>query len=333
MNKPIFFRYKPINNGKQIGNSRNTSTIKGIAIHMTDNFSVGADAMAHYRYLQKAERPGSAHYYISATKSMIEIVQPIGDSKVAWHVGDKWGYKNNPNRRKDLNNTNTIGIEMCVNKDGDFNSVRFATIELVKNLMVKYNIKPNNVVRHFDITGKKCPSQWNNNDWNEFKKEIVQPMKVKIDISRDAVKGEYMINNIINNITKPVDIKLMIDNKNIELKDKLINKNGRVYVKVKNNEFYPIREILEGLGYRVSWLQEEKTVMATINKDKTKEYKSIDIIIKPHDEVIPGIIKNGVTYISTPDGEIPLRIVAETLGFEVTYINEETPRVELQIKR
>ena len=45
------------------------------------------------------------------------------------------------------------------------------TIELVKELMAKYNIPVGNVIRHYDVTHKVCPAPFvnNSNRWNDFK--------------------------------------------------------------------------------------------------------------------------------------------------------------------
>jgi len=62
---------------------------------------------------------------------------------------------------------------MCVNEDGDFNITRQQTILLTRYLIEKYNIARQNVLRHFDITGKDCPKMMlDNNVWNQFLDEV-----------------------------------------------------------------------------------------------------------------------------------------------------------------
>lgn len=47
------------------------------------------------------------------------------------------------------------------------------TAELVKELMVKYNVPIENVIRHFDVTGKSCPAYFvNQSAWNNFKSRL-----------------------------------------------------------------------------------------------------------------------------------------------------------------
>lgn len=183
------FLFKPISNSKQLGPKRALSTIKYIVIHDTGNPGVGAGAMAHYRYLQGATRPGSAQYYIDDKM----IVQTIGDSRTAWAVGDKWGYKNNLNRIRDAKNINTLNLELCINRDCDPAKAYKNLLELTKNLMKKFNIPASRVIRHFDVTGKPCPGSWSGQGWAKwwaFKEDIKKPIEWEIDLSKDSTFGE-----------------------------------------------------------------------------------------------------------------------------------------------
>lgn len=158
---------KIINNRLQTGGKRPLSAIKFIVIHDTANNSRGADAMAHYRYLQHTTRAGSAHYYVDDH----EIVQAIDDSVVAWSVGDKWARKNRT--RDDVTNYNSVNVELCINEGIDKAKAYQNLIWLTRYLMAKY---PSEVVRHFDATGKPCPSTWQANNWAQwykFKKELM----------------------------------------------------------------------------------------------------------------------------------------------------------------
>lgn len=183
------FLYKPIINKRQIGQKRKYSDIKYLVIHDTGNTSIGADAEAHYKYLQTAQRYGSAHYYVDDK----QIIQTIGDSLVAWSIGDTWGYSNNPNRIKDAFNHNSISIELCINSDTDKDKAYKNLVELTKNLMKKFSFPVDKVIRHFDATGKICPGSWSKNDWAkwwQFKEDIQKPIEWTIDLTKDSVFGE-----------------------------------------------------------------------------------------------------------------------------------------------
>lgn len=183
------FYYMPIYNERQYSkNERKISDIKFIVIHDTGNTSVGAGALLHQKYLKQATRQGSAHYYVDDNY----IVQPIGDKKIAWAVGDTHSIENRT--RTDVNNSNSISIEMCINKDSDFYKMYLNTVELTKNLMKKFNIPAENVVRHYDVSGKSCPDTLKLNNWSlweQFKIDIQKPIRIKIDLSQSS-KFEYL---------------------------------------------------------------------------------------------------------------------------------------------
>ncbi|WP_051623448.1 N-acetylmuramoyl-L-alanine amidase [Clostridium hydrogeniformans] len=117
-----------------------------IVIHDTDNRATGANAKANRDYFANHNHAkASAHYVVDESN----IVQALEDNWLGWHAGER----NNPL----VGNRNSIAIELCVNKDNDFNKTLKNGIELTKYLMEKYNIPAENVIRHHDVTGKICP--------------------------------------------------------------------------------------------------------------------------------------------------------------------------------
>ena len=153
--------------------NRGASQIKYIVIHY-----VGAlgGAEANCKYYASQYVGASAHYFVGFNG---EIWQSVEEADTAWHCGAKT-YKH-PSCR----NSNSIGIEMCVrkkntkslgatDKDWYFEDATVASaIELTKSLMKKYNIPVENVIRHYDVTGKICPNPYVYNTgkhtWDEFK--------------------------------------------------------------------------------------------------------------------------------------------------------------------
>ena len=177
--------YKPITNTRQIGRKRGHSEIKFIVIHYTGNYNAGADAEAHYRYLQRATRYGSAHYFVDDR----QIIQTIGDGRVAWAVGDNQGHGRYLNG---CTNNNSISIEMCVNSDADQKKTYKNVLELTKNLMRKFKVPASNVCRHYDVSRKDCPHNFRANNWAlwwQFKEEIKAPIEWQIDLSKSSEFG------------------------------------------------------------------------------------------------------------------------------------------------
>ncbi|PWL52413.1 MAG: hypothetical protein DBY38_10795 [Clostridium cadaveris] len=129
-----------------------TISPKYIVIHDTDNRSFGAGAIANRNYF--ANHPNaqaSAHFTVDDRN----IVQVLEETWRGWHIGDRYpGVKPN---RPEANNSNTIGIEITVNPDSNFDTAMKNAIELTKYLMFKHNIPASNVITHNDATGKICP--------------------------------------------------------------------------------------------------------------------------------------------------------------------------------
>lgn len=137
-----------------------------IVIHYVGAVST---ALNNAKYFYNTYRGASANYFVDEN----DIYRVVKDSDTAWHCGTTGAYKHAKCR-----NTNSIGIEMCCfNNNGVIDvsdKVVERTIELVKELMAKYNIPVDNVVRHYDVTGKNCPAPMVSNParWNDFKAKL-----------------------------------------------------------------------------------------------------------------------------------------------------------------
>lgn len=138
--------------------SRFGNAIRFIVVHDTGNYRAGANAINHYKYFSGGNRNRSAHYFVDDR----EIVQIIDPKYAAWHCGDNTS-------RNGCNNLNSIGVELCVNSDSNRIAAKSNLIRLVHFLMIKYNIPPERVIRHYDVTGKLCPKSMIDNDWAEWK--------------------------------------------------------------------------------------------------------------------------------------------------------------------
>lgn len=140
--------------------AKRTSSIKYIVIHDTGNKSKGADANSHYRYFNGGNRNSSADFFVDDTK----ILQVNDYTKYqTWHVGDGKG-------KYGIANSNSIGIEICVNADGDYFKAFTKTVELTRYLMKELDIPIENVVRHYDASRKNCPASMCDDNWAKWKK-------------------------------------------------------------------------------------------------------------------------------------------------------------------
>lgn len=139
---------------------------KYIVIHYVGAVST---ALNNAKYFKTTYRGASAHYFVDEK----DIYRVVADKDIAWHCGAS-KYKH-----ADCRNSNSIGIEMCCYRKADgtldvSDKVIERTIELTKILMAQYNIPAENVLRHYDVTGKNCPAPMvaDVSKWNDFKARL-----------------------------------------------------------------------------------------------------------------------------------------------------------------
>ena len=142
------------------------SGIKYIVVHYTGNQSDTAENNAVYFAREDVGR--SAHFFVDEH----EIWESVPPSSVAWHSGAK------KFRHPDCRNTNSIGVEICMNdKKG---KVRQGSIDhaarFVRELMQQYGVPIERVLRHYDVTGKGCPGPMVDNPalWQAFKNKLAE---------------------------------------------------------------------------------------------------------------------------------------------------------------
>lgn len=156
--------------------SLRNSSIKYIVIHDTGNTGKGANALSHFNFFNGGNRDSSADFFVDDT-----LILQINDYNkfYTWHCGDGKG-------KYGITNSNSIGIEICVNSDGNYNMALLKTVELTKYLMQKLNIPSNRVVRHYDASRKKCPASMSKNNWAYW-----QDFKNRILKSEDLTMSQY----------------------------------------------------------------------------------------------------------------------------------------------
>ena len=83
------------------------------------------------------------------------------------------------------------------------------TAALVRMLMIKYSISASNVVRHYDITHKTCPTEYvNNANWKSLH-NVLTDSKSELVVSNKEVNPYTEPSGTIkyNVLTKSVDLK------------------------------------------------------------------------------------------------------------------------------
>lgn len=140
--------------------------VKGIVVHYTAN--PGTDAAANRNYFNNLEKINrqtgrdtyaSSHFIIGLEG---QIIQCIPLNEIAYASNDR--------------NEDTISIECChPDKTGQFNKGTLAALkQLVSYLCLKFRLREDAVIRHYDVTGKQCPLYFVEHEdmWEKFKEEI-----------------------------------------------------------------------------------------------------------------------------------------------------------------
>ena len=172
--------------------------VKKIAVHYVGN--PNTSALANRNYFENCKEGGryvSSHYIVGLKGEVIQCI-PLNE----------WSYCTNQA------NGYSISIECCHPKsDGIFNDSTYVSLcELCAMLLKKFNLTTNDLIRHYQITGKQCPIHWCPTKyqseavatarWNRFKQDVQTVMdggKVTrnntVDITESSIKG---------NIAKPI---------------------------------------------------------------------------------------------------------------------------------
>ena len=131
-----------------------TQPVRYIVMHYTANNGDTARNNCDY-YHRVGGLQASAHYFVDEHGAM----QSVRECDTAWHCGARAYW------HPECRNGNSIGIEMCSRKraDGSYyilpETVANAAT-LAKDIMQRYGIDTDHVLRHYDVTGKRCPMPW-----------------------------------------------------------------------------------------------------------------------------------------------------------------------------
>lgn len=220
-------------NKNNYGGSRDTSTIKFLVIHYTagDGDTDENNAI----YFKNNVVKSSAHYFVDDDS----VTQSVPDNYIAWHCGA------NTYKHATCRNANSIGIEIC---DDIKNGVIYPSaktienvLELVEYLMNKYSIPKENVIRHYDVTGKLCPAYWSGTPakdakwktefWNKIGNTPTVPTKP--NTSTTTTNTQALMYRIFNANNKQLGAYRNIDNILNDAKKRLL-KGEDVKITVRN---------------------------------------------------------------------------------------------------
>lgn len=145
-----------------------TEKIKNIVVHYTANPGTTAEQNRSYfeNLKDTKETKASSHFIIGLNG---EIVQCIPTKEVAYASNDR--------------NSDTVSIETCHwSEDGTYTDETYESlVHLTAWLCEKFQLTEDDIIRHYDITGKICPKYFveDENAWAEFKKDVKKMLEEK----------------------------------------------------------------------------------------------------------------------------------------------------------
>lgn len=135
--------------------------VNNIVVHYTGN--PGTTGLANRNYFEnlktKKTTSASSHYVIGLEG---EIIQCLPLNEISYATNQR--------------NNDTISIETChPDATGKFNDKTYQSlVTLVANLVKEYDLKVDDVIRHYDVTQKKCPLYFvdHPDEWEAFKDDV-----------------------------------------------------------------------------------------------------------------------------------------------------------------
>lgn len=149
---------------------QSSEKIEWIVVHYTGMIATQGDPDRAARAIARSTREASTHYLVGD-----HVVQLLPVKYAAYHVGAKGGYKLIP-----CYNGNSIGVDLCECKlDVSSSNVScndwYFTLQtlaigarLIAYLAKEHGIPTDHIVRHYDVTHKRCPRPFVGSDINAY---------------------------------------------------------------------------------------------------------------------------------------------------------------------
>lgn len=142
-----------------------------IAIHYTAN--PGSTAMSNRNYFENLattqENKVSSHFVIGLDG---EVVQCIPTSEMSYATNSR--------------NVDTLSIECChLDDTGQFNEATYSSaVKLTAWLCTRFGLTADQVIRHYDVTGKDCPKYYveNPDAWIQMKSDIAAQIQADYEL-------------------------------------------------------------------------------------------------------------------------------------------------------
>ena len=153
--------------------------VNGIVVHYTANPGTSARQNRDYfnGLAETKKTKASSHFVIGLEGEIVQCI-PCNEISYASRARNRgtgaggWWRSYASNYRY----SDTISIECCIDDEtGKFNDSTYQSlIELTTWLMGRYDLSADDVIRHYDVTGKKCPLYFVEHEdaWEQFHKDL-----------------------------------------------------------------------------------------------------------------------------------------------------------------
>ena len=140
--------------------------VNGIVVHYVANpCSTARENRNYFESLKEQNETSVSSHFVIGLEG--EIVQCIPLDEVAYASNNR--------------NSDTISIECChPDETGKFyDSTYQSLVDLCSYLCVQFKLKPEDVIRHYDVTGKICPKYFVDHEdaWEQFHEDVKAAMK------------------------------------------------------------------------------------------------------------------------------------------------------------
>lgn len=135
--------------------------VNGIVIHYTANPGSSAQANRDYfENLQYTQATNASSHFIVGLDG--EIIQCVPTAEIAYASNDR--------------NDDTVSIETChPDETGQYTEATYdSLVHLTAWLCKKFGLTSEQVIRHYDVTGKLCPKYFVEDEgaWEQFKADV-----------------------------------------------------------------------------------------------------------------------------------------------------------------
>lgn len=139
--------------------------INAIVVHYTANPGTSAENnRSYFEGLAEKHTTYASSHYIIGLKG--EVLQCIPLNEISYASNDR--------------NKDTVAIECCIEDEtGSFNEATYSTlVSLTAALCIEFHLGEEDIIRHYDITGKLCPKYYveHEDEWFRFRVDVLDEM-------------------------------------------------------------------------------------------------------------------------------------------------------------